>query len=570
LTRKLQNGFAGIVKGLLASSRRCAVAMLLLSITGFPLLGTKPSHRKPIEFIDVTAQAGIKFRHVNASSGEKYYLETIGAGCAFLDYDNDGFLDIYLVNGAVLPGFRAQKPIMGALYKNKQDGTFIDVTSLAKVGAEGIYGMGVATGDYDNDGNVDMYISGFGRGMLFQNQGDGTFLEVTSSARVLNQGKWGTSAAFFDYDRDGYLDLFVGNYVDFELTRNIYCGDVQKGRQTYCHPIQYKGTASVLYHNNRDGSFTDVSHKTGVVYPEGKALGVVASDLDGDSWLDIVVANDGVANNLYHNKGDGTFGDVGPFSGAAYSADGMARAGMGVDAADFSDDGRPDILITNFSLEGAALFRNGPDNLFSDVTFQTGLREATFMYTGWGTKFLDYDNDGDLDVFVTNGHPENSINDLDPSLTYEQPKLLLENRGGEFVDVSKNSARGLLQGAGRGTAFGDYDNDGDIDVLVANCNQPPNLLRNSGGDNNWIKLKLTGSKSNRDAVGAKIKIVAGNLVRNEEVKGGSSYLSAHDLRLNFGLGARTQVDTIEIHWPNGTVQKLKGIKASQIVNVREP
>jgi enediyne biosynthesis protein E4 len=559
-----------VVKGLLARPRRWVVTTLIFCAFGFPLLGTKLTHQKPIEFVEVTADAGITFRHVNASSGEKYYVETIGAGCAFLDYDNDGFLAIYLVNGAVLPGFRTEKPIIGALYKNKQDGTFIDVTSSAKVGAEGIYGMGVAAGDYDNDGNVDMYITGFGRGMLYHNQGHGTFVDVTESSHVLNQGKWGTSAAFLDYDRDGYLDLFVGNYVDFEPTRNIYCGDVKKGRHTYCHPIQYKGTASALYHNNRDGTFTDVSQNAGVANPEGKALGVVASDLDGDGWLDIVVANDGVANNLYHNNGDGTFKDVGPFSGAAYSADGMARAGMGVDAADFDHDGDPDILITNFSLEGAALYRNGSDNLFTDVTFQTGLREATFMFTGWGTKFLDYDNDGDLDVFIANGHPENSIHDLDRSLTYEQPKLLLENRNGEFVDVSRNSARGLLQAAGRGAAFGDYDNDGDIDMLVANCNQQPNLLRNSGGGNNWVKLKLTGSKSNRDAVGAKIKMVAGNLVRTEEVKGGSSFLSAHDLRVNFGLGTRTQVDTFEIQWPSGTVQKLKGIKANQIVSVREP
>jgi len=559
-----------MVEALLARPRRCVKTPLMLCVGGCFLLGLKVAHQKPIEFVEVTADAGIHFRHINASSGEKYYVETIGAGCAFLDYDSDGFLDIYLVNGAVLPGFKSETPLLGALYRNKRDGTFVDVTISAKVGAEGIYGMGVASGDYDNDGNVDMYISGFGRGMLYHNQGDGTFADATASSHVVNQGKWGASAAFFDYDRDGYLDLFVGNYVDFELTRNIHCGDVKKGRHTYCHPIQYKGSASVLYHNNRDGSFTDVSRKAGVANPEGKALGVVASDLDGDGWLDIVVANDGVANNLYHNNGDGTFKDVGPFSGAAYSADGMARAGMGVDAADYDQDGHPDILVTNFSLEGAALFRNGSGNLFTDVTFQTGLREATFMFTGWGTKFLDYDNDGDLDVFIANGHPENSIHDLDRSLTYEQPKLLLENRNGEFVDASKNSARGLLPAAGRGTAFGDYDNDGDIDLLVANCNQQPNLLKNSGGDNNWVKLKLTGSKSNRDAVGAKVRIVAGNLVRTEEVKGGSSYLSSHDLRVNFGLGARTQVDTIEVQWPSGTVQKLKGIKANQIVHVREP
>ena len=527
--------------------------------------------RKTVEFVDVTAEAGISFKHVNAATGEKYYVETIGAGCAFLDYDNDGFLDIYLVNGAVLPGFKPEGTIAGKLYRNKHDGTFVDVTSAAKAGAEGIYGMGVATGDYDNDGNVDMYISGFGRGVLYHNNGDGTFDDVTARSNVLNSGKWGTSAAFFDYDRDGYLDLFVGNYVDFQLSTNIYCGDAKKGRHTYCHPIQYRGTSSVLYHNNGNGTFTDSTQRAGIANSEGKALGVVASDLDGDGWTDLVVANDGVANNLYHNSGDGTFKDLGPFSGAAYSADGLARAGMGIDAGDYSQDGRPDILITNFSLEGAALYRNGSDHLFTDVTFQTGLREATFMFTGWGTKFLDYDNDGDLDVFLVNGHPENSIHDLDPSLTYEQPKLLLENRNGEFFDVSKTSGMNWRAAAGRGAAFGDYDNDGDIDILVTNCNQPASLLKNSGGSGrNWIKVKLAGTKSNRDAVGAKVKLTAGNLRQMEEVKGGSSFLSAHDLRLNFGLGDRTHVDTLDVYWPSGAVQRLKDIDANQILNLREP
>jgi len=543
----------------------------LLAAALFCLLSKAAQGLGPVvRFRDVTREAGIQFTHVNAGSGSKYYIETMGAGCAFFDYDNDGNLDIYLVNGAVLPGFKSEKPIAGALYRNNGDGTFADVTAKAGVGAEDIYGMGVAVGDYDNDGHTDFYITGYQRGLLFHNEGNGTFKDLTAPAGVSNSGLWGTSAAFLDYDNDGFLDLFVTNYVDFDLSNNIYCGDRAKGIRSYCRPLEYQGSSSVLYHNERNGRFTDGTKRAGLVHPGGKGLGAVASDVNSDGWVDIYVANDGVANLLYLNRGDGTFREGAALSGVAYDPDGQTRAGMGVDVGDYDRDGLPDILVTNFSLEGAALFRN-EGHEFTETSIQTGLRRATFLYTGWGTKLFDYDNDGDLDIFITNGHPEDTIELFSQSVTYAQPRQLLENEGGRFVEVSAAVGDSIVKSfVGRGVASGDFDNDGDIDLLVTNNNGSPTLLRNDGGNrNHWIKLRLLGNASNRDAIGARVTVKSGQLVQSDQVSGGGSYLASSDTRLNFGMGERNHVDSIEIRWPSGVVQRVMKPEINQILTVEE-
>ena len=551
------------------------LALFLLSVVlltvAIPLLcgGYGQEASKGVRFTDVTLQAGIRFKHVNSASGRMYYVETAGAGCAFLDYNNDGKLDIYLVNGATLPGFKPERPITGALYRNNGDGTFMDVTAQAGVAAEGIYGMGVAVGDYDNDGNEDLYITGFQRSVLFHNNGNGTFTDRTTAANVGNLGFWGSSAAFLDYDNDGFLDLFVANYVEFDLKNNIICGE--PGMRGYCCPVEYPGVSNVLYHNERNGRFTDVTKKAGIFNPDGKGLGVVAADLNGDSWIDIYVANDGVANFLYYNNGNGTFRETGLFSGVAYNSDGRALAGMGTDVSDYNLDGRPDILVTNFSTEGASLYRNEEDE-FVEASVETGLRKPTFFFTGWGTRFFDYDNDGDQDVFIANGHPDDSLELVSTSITHAQPKLLLSNEGGLFTDVSRLSGDSIVKpSVSRGVSFGDFDDDGDIDVLIANNNGAPTLLRNDGGNrNHWIKLRLIGKASNRDGIGAKVTVVAGGLVQSDQLRGGGSYLAAHDPRLHFGLGREDRIDCIEIKWPSGRLQKLSNVKGDQIITVREP
>ena len=524
-----------------------------------------------VMFRDVTSPAGIRFKHTSAATGQKYLVETMGSGCAFLDYNNDGYLDIYLVNGAPLPGFTSRQRISNALYRNNKDGTFTDVTASAHVDGGGIYGMGVAVGDYDNDGNEDIYVTGFGRSILYHNNGDGTFTDVTETAGVGNGGQWAVSAAFLDYDNDGRLDLFVSNYLDYKLSNNVQCGARGKGLRSYCHPANYRGTRNKLYHNNSDGTFTDVSDKSGIAGAEGKGMGVVAADVDGDGFVDIFVSNDTVPNFLYHNNGDGTFKEVGAFSGVAYSQDGQAKSGMGVDVGDFNGDGKPDLLLTALSQYGATLYRNDGDGLFTDVTSQIGLTEPTFLLGGWGVKFLDYDNAGDQDIFITNSHVMDDIASYSDALTYQQPDLLLENRGGNFVDATKRQPALMEPRVGRGLALGDFDNDGDMDILISNNNGPPTLLRNDGGNrNHWVKFKLVGTKSNRNGVGAKVTVIAGDLIQTDQVKGGGSYLSAHDPRLHFGLGKREIIDSVEILWPSGRMQRLAGLKPNRILVVQEP
>ena len=523
-----------------------------------------------MEFVDITDQAGIDFQHVNAATGQKYLVETMGPGCAFLDYDGDGYLDIYLVNGAPLPGFQSEVPPANALYKNNQDGTFSKVTGEA--GAEGSgYGMGVASGDYNNDGFPDLYVTNYGSSLLYRNNGDGTFSETTEAAGV-NNSAWGTSAAFFDYDNDGWLDLYVANYVDFRLENNTYCG-VRSKYRSYCHPDEFDGVPDVLYHNNGDSTFSNVSELAGIADPAGKGLGVVAADFNQDGFQDVYVANDAVPNFLYINRGDGTFEEVGTLAGASYSLDGKAQSGMGTAVGDYNGDGYIDIFVTNLSNEGHTLYRrDGSDFFFNDVTFPSGIGGASLLMTGWGAGFFDYDNDGDEDIFVANGHVMDNIELLNSSLNYLQPALLLENQIGKYVDVSSNSGAALSTlRAGRGLALGDIDNDGDIDVLISSCNQRPVLLRNDGGSrSHWLTIQAVGRASNRDGIGVKVRLTAGRKIQRKEIVAGGSYLSSNDRRLHFGLGTTSVVDHIEIRWPSGKSQVLDKVAADRILKVEEP
>ena len=410
----------------------------------------------------------------------------------------------------------------------------------------------------------------FGSSILYRNNGNGTFSEVTDTAGVNNK-KWGTSAAFFDYDQDGFLDLFVCNYVEFSLDNNIFCGSPPDFR-SYCSPVNFQGVASVLFHNNRDGTFTDVSERSGVSSYPGKSLGVVTADFNGDGRQDIYVANDQVANFLFINQGDGTFRQIAALAGAGLTANGNAQSGMGVAAGDYDGDGDPDIIVTNLSFEGYTLFHNEGSELFADATFPTGVGAPSLPMTGWGVGFLDFDNDGDEDILSGNGHVMDNVEQTSPTLRYLQPMLLLENTGGRFSDVTGSHGESLsVPRPSRGLTFGDFDNDGDFDVLIGNCNEGLTLLKNDGGNgNHWLTFQPVGKKSNRDAIGLKIRLMAGGRTQTKELFGGGSYMSASDRRLHFGLGKDAQAERVEIFWPSGKNQVMQKVKAGQIIELREP
>ena len=459
----------------------------------------------PVTFVDVARSAGITFQHDNAASREKYLIETMGSGCGWIDYDQNGCLDLYLVNGAATQTYSPKHSLRSALYRNNGDGTFTDVTTKTGVGADGLFGMGVAVGDYDNDGFPDLFVLGYGRCILYHNNGDGTFTDVTARAGVENRGKWASSAAWFDYDNDGRLDLVIANYVDWSPERNFYCGDQGPGLRSYCHPDDYHGQPPTLYHNNGDGTFTDVSKSSGVGLKPGNGLGVVTFDYDNDGWQDIFIANDHQANFLFHNNRDGTFREVGYLAGVAVSADGLFEAGMGADAADTTGNGRLDLVVTHLDMQLARFYRNLGDGFFDDATLRSKIAYDTFHMSGFGTRFMDYDNDGARDLFMANGHVLDNIQLYHADTHYAEPKLMFRNLGrGLFENVSDRLGPDFqLPRVSRGAAVADFDNDGDLDILVNNNGQAPQLLRNDGGNaNHWLEIFLIGTNSNRDGVGA--------------------------------------------------------------------
>ena len=522
-----------------------------------------------VKFVDVTAAAGIGFKHDNARSPEKYLIEAMGSGAAWIDYDNDGYLDLYLVNSAATKAYQPPRALRSALFRNNGDGTFTDVTDKAGVAALGLFGMGVAVGDYDNDGYPDLYVIGYSRSILYHNNGDGTFTDVTDKAGVANTGRWGSSGAWFDYDHDGRLDLIVANYLDFTPERNLVCAEA--GRRSYCHPNKYRGQTPTLYHNNGNGTFTDVSRASRIGLKAGNGLGVVCFDFNGDGWTDVFIANDSMENFLFVNLGNGTFQEVGIEAGVALSDDGKAEAGMGVDAADYGRDGRLGLFVTHLDLEFNRLYRNRGDGSFEDATFSSKIGAGNFRMSGFGTRFIDYDNDGWRDIFIANGHVLDNIELFHADTTHAEKKTVYRNQRGTFQDVTAQLGPDLLiPRVSRAAAFADFDNDGDIDVLVTNNGQAPQLLRNDGGNrNHWLEVGLVGVRSNRDGIGARVKLTAGAMTQIDEAKGGMSYQSAHDPRLHFGLGDVTRADVVEVRWPSGIVDRLQNVAADRVVVLRE-
>ena len=543
-----------------------------LALAAAPCARCLPGTPNPVTFVDVARSAGITFQHDNAASPEKYLIETMGAGCAWIDYNQDGLLDLYLVNSAATELYKPKQPLRSALYRNNGDGSFTDVTGKAGVGADRLFGMGVAVGDYDNDGFPDLLVLGYGRCILYHNNGDATFSDVTARAGVGNPGRWASSAAWFDYDNDGRLDLVVSNYVDWSPERNFYCGDRGPGLRSYCHPDDFHSQPPTLYHNNGDGTFTDVSKSSGVGLKGGNGLGVVTFDYDNDGWQDIFVANDHMPNFLFHNNRDGTFSEVAYVAGVAVSSDGQFEAGMGTDAADTAGSGRMDVIVTHLDMQLARFYRNLGDQTFDDATLRSKIGYATYHMSGFGTRFMDYNNDGARDIFMANGHVLDNIQRYHADTRYAEPKLMFHNNGqGIFENVSDRLGLDFqLPRVSRGAAVGDFDNDGDLDILVNNNGQAPQLLRNDGGNaNHWLEILLVGTQSNRDGVGARLKVSAGDLILYDQRKGGMSYQSAQDPRLHFGLGQHSTVDAVEILWPSGTTTKLASLESNRIIAIKE-
>ena len=536
----------------------------------WPGLRFSEAAQYPFEEI-LAGRSGIRWVHSNGKSPEKYLPETTGAGCAFFDYDNDGWMDIYLVNSGKCDFFTPDPPLRNALYKNNRDGTFTDVTEKAGVAAGG-FGQGVAVGDYDGDGFPDLYVTQYGRSILYHNNGDGTFTDVTDKAGVAAPG-WASSAVWFDYDNDGRLDLFVCRFVDFSKELNKPCGVHEDGQKHYCIPQIYSPMGSWLFRNNGDGTFTDVSKESGIANHLGKAWGVVATDINNDGLMDLFVTNDTVANFLFVNRGKGKFEEIGTAAGVAYSGEGRPRSGMGIDSADFNEDGWMDLFVANLDREMFAIYQNNHDETFDDMALPTGIGKATKLMSGWGLKFFDYDNDGNLDLFLANGNPDDLINSLHGEVTYEEPLMLLRRTGKGFQDVSAASgpvfARRLCS---RGLAIGDFDNDGAVDVLISVNNAAPLLLRNTAAaGNHWLGVQLVGKKCNPDAVGARLTYQAGDLKRGRLKAGGGSYLSSHDPRVVLGLEKREKLDWLEVKWPlpSGRVERFTNLPVDRYITIVE-
>jgi hypothetical protein len=528
-----------------------------------------PRYSGPIEFVDVTAQAGLHFKHNSGAFGKKYMPETVGAGGAFLDYDNDGWQDILLINSMNWPERKGAKSF-SALYHNNRNGTFTDMTKEAGLAVE-LYGIGCTVADYDNDGLVDIYITCLGPNHLFRNLGNGRFTDVTAKAGVGDTG-FSTSAAWVDYDRDGRLDLFVCNYVEWAIDKDIHCSLDGKNK-SYCTPEAYKGQSSTLYHNKGDGSFENVTERAGLLDPSGKSLGVALIDYDNDGWIDLFVANDTQPNKLYRNKGNGTFSEEGTVAGLAFNDMGKARAGMGTDAGDYDRSGKASLVIGNFSNEMIALYHNEGGGLFVDEAPNSTIGQESMLTLTFACFFFDYDLDGWPDIFAANGHVSDDINTVQAKIKYAEPPHLFRNLGKKkFEHMGVKLGQALQQAAvARGAAYGDFDNDGDLDLLICSNNGPARLLRNNGGNqNNLIRIKLAGTTSNRSAIGAKINVTLGG---DEKlfglVKTGSSFASQSELPVTFGLGKADKVKSIEITWPNGNQQTLTDVAANQEIVIEE-
>jgi hypothetical protein len=530
----------------------------------------------PGNFVDITAASGVRFQHVATHTSKKYLIETMGSGVALFDYDNDGRLDIFLVNGAPLTdptpkGTTPQKAgpkYWNRLFHQKSDGTFEDVTE--KAGLQGVgYGMGVAVGDYDNDGYEDLFVTAYGGNKLYHNRGDGTFVDVTEQAGVGGSG-WSTSAAWVDLDNDGRLDLMVLRYIQWDFD-DVWCGEHKEGYRAFCHPDVFQAIAPLVYHNDGNGHFTEVGKKLGLAVP-GKSLGIAIADYDRDGHIDIAVANDSMPEFLYHNKGDGTFEERGLLSQVAVDEDGRTYAGMGVDFADFNNDGLPDIVVDDLANQMYAVYQNAGDGTFNYTTKTSGMGRMSMLHSGWGLRFLDYDNDGWKDLLIAQGHDLDTVELTNPQLHYREPLLLARNTGHGFVDVSAESGSAFHQAwVGRGLATGDIDNDGRIDAVVSTNDGPCHVVHNETKTaNHWLMFKLVGHTSNRDAIGALVKIVTSHGAQYATVTTASSYLSSGDKRVHFGLGADAAAQTVEIHWPSGIQQALQNVHGDQILQVDEP
>ncbi|HSE97071.1 MAG TPA: CRTAC1 family protein [Blastocatellia bacterium] len=552
-----------------SKSKTAVTAEASAAQTEAPQPEQAPRYSGPIQFTDATAEAGISFKHNSGAFGKKYMPETLGSGCAFLDYDNDGWQDILLINSMSWPERKGGKSF-SALYHNDRDGTFTDVTREAGLAVE-MYGLGCSIADYDNDGLVDIYITCLGPNRLFKNLGGGKFSDVTAKAGVGDPG-FSTSAAWVDYDRDGKLDLLVCNYVEWSIEKDIHCSLDGKNK-SYCTPESYKGQSSTLYRNRGDGSFENVTERAGLNDPTSKSLGVALIDYDSDGWMDLFVANDTQPNKLYHNNGNGTFTDEATTAGVAFSDAGVARAGMGTDAGDYDGSGRQGLVIGNFSNEMIALYHNEGTGLFVDDAPTTSIGQDSLLTLAFACFFFDYDLDGLLDIFAANGHVSDDISVVQPKIKYAQPPHLFRNMGKKkFQDVAGKLGRALQQPVvARGAAYGDYDRDGDLDLLVTSNNGPARLLRNEGGNqNNLLRIKTVGTASNRDGIGAKITVTLPDKAKLlNVVRTGSSYCSQSELPLTFGLAKAEKAATVEIVWPNGKKETLSDVAANQEIVIEE-
>jgi hypothetical protein len=565
MKQRMVNQFEGVTRRRLL--RNVATLASAMPLYASPLKGAAASPALPTFEEVLASKSGSRWVHTAGKSANKHLPETSGAGCAFLDFDNDGWMDIYLINSGKSDFYDPPHHLRNALYRNNRDGTFTDVTEKAGVQGGG-YGMGVAVGDYNRDGFPDIYVTQYGRNILYRNNGDGTFTDVTDKAGVACAG-WSSSAVWFDYDNDGKLDLFVCQFAEFD--RSLGCGTDAAGVRHYCIPRIFKPRPSWLFHNNGDGTFTDVTKASGIGDHLGKAWGAVATDLNNDGKMDLFVANDTVANFLFMNRG-GSFEESGLVADVAYNADGHARSGMGVDSADFNEDGKMDLFVANIDQEIFSLYQNSGRGSFDDVAMQSGIGMSTRWMSGWGLKFFDYDNDGNLDLIVANGFPDDLI-DQTSTVKWKEPLLLFHHEGGVFRDVSAESGPIFARSfPSRGLALGDFNNDGRVDVLISNNDSAPLLLQNNAArENNWLGVHLIGSNCNIDAVGARITYRSGDMTRFRMKVGGGSFLSSHDPRLVLGIGKRFRFDWLEIKWPlpSGAVERFTDLPLNRYITIVE-